>query len=92
MASYNYTQDQLADFVDDSGVFSSSDRDEIIHALQNAGIFSSSSPSGTDAHVHVLGPDEVPTSGDEVAYYTESPGHPVTLDPAPSGKGRRHCL
>src|SRR3954449_1888838 len=77
MATYDYNNDQLGDVIESGGGFWSTDRDEILQALQQAGIF-----AGGDANVEVLGGDDQPTSGDDVAYYTEAPDHPVTLDPS----------
>src|SRR5262249_14355599 len=81
MATYDYSHDQLAGVIDDSGVFSHGERDEILQALQNAGVFSSTSSAGPDAHVAVLSPDQAPSAGDEVVIYTGAPDHPLELDP-----------
>src|SRR3569623_3531361 len=82
MATYDFSQDQLSDLIDGSGVFSSDDRDAIIQALQYVGVFSTGSESGADAHTVVVGPDDLPTVDPEVVVVTGAPDGHVNLDPA----------
>ena len=60
MATYDFSQSQLSDFIDESPVFSPEDGDAIISALQKAGVFSASSPGGADAGPHSRGCRGVP--------------------------------
>src|SRR5262245_50914493 len=79
--AYEYTSDQLSYYLDDSGVFNTDDRDEIIQALQHAGLFSPSSPGGENTHVEFLNPGDAPADDTETAIYQGAPQNPVTLDP-----------
>ena len=81
MPTYDYNESQFGDKLDHSGVFSPGERDAILHAIEDAGVFSSSSTAGKLINVESLPFGEVPGTGHEATYFEGAPTGPVNIEP-----------
>ena len=84
MTTYNYTEAELSDKVDDLSVFSSDARDSILEGLTSIGVFKSASIAGDLARVETIpvGSTPDPGEGEEVILFTGDPAGPQTLSGA----------
>src|SRR5689334_3168818 len=73
MPTYEFSQGELGDLIEQSPVFNSEDQAAILAALQNAGVFNSGGAGGTDATTTVVDPNNIPPGGFEVVVVNGAP-------------------
>ncbi len=81
MTTYNYTEAELSDKIDDLSVFTTDARDSILQGLNTIGVFNSASIAGNLVRTDVIPADSVtdPDPGEEVILFTGDPAGPQTL-------------